>query len=265
MLKNHAFWLVSIHAPRVGRDVRDAARNARRTRFNPRAPCGARQTVGRGKVIMQAFQSTRPVWGATRPSSHPHDKTDVSIHAPRVGRDNAKLILSRSPRCFNPRAPCGARQSVRLSGVQDCVFQSTRPVWGATHNARRTADLCVVSIHAPRVGRDVWSCPCHARRRRFNPRAPCGARLVRDINFAVACGVSIHAPRVGRDPLRSSTPSTMRSFNPRAPCGARPYWVKSEEEQECFNPRAPCGARLQQTHKFSNRQVSIHAPRVGRD
>ena len=192
---------------------------------------------------MQAFQSTRPVWGATRPSSHPHDKTDVSIHAPRVGRDNAKLILSRSPRCFNPRAPCGARQSVRLSGVQDCVFQSTRPVWGATHNARRTADLCVVSIHAPRVGRDVWSCPCHARRRRFNPRAPCGARLVRDINFAVACGVSIHAPRVGRDPLRSSTPSTMRSFNPRAPCGARPTPRCLPASSNCFNPRAPCGAR----------------------
>ena len=193
---------------------------------------------------MQAFQSTRPVWGATAEVDVSAVNFAVSIHAPRVGRDNAKLILSRSPRCFNPRAPCGARQSVRLSGVQDCVFQSTRPVWGATHNARRTADLCVVSIHAPRVGRDVWSCPCHARRRRFNPRAPCGARLVRDINFAVACGVSIHAPRVGRDPLRSSTPSTMRSFNPRAPCGARRRrGRRSVASVRRFNPRAPCGAR----------------------
>ena len=56
------------------------------------------------------------------------------------------------------------------------MFQFTHPVWGATlkhyhHNEPRD-----VSIHAPRVGRDIR-----------------GRELIGILN------VSIHAPRVGRD------------------------------------------------------------------
>ena len=58
------------------------------------------------------------------------------------------------------------------------AFQSTRPVWGATDGL--LLSLCDerVSIHAPRVGRD-WSSPTGSGSHlRFNPRAPCGARLL---------------------------------------------------------------------------------------
>ncbi|EEQ48794.1 hypothetical protein HMPREF0908_0822 [Selenomonas flueggei ATCC 43531] len=58
----------------------------------------------------------------------------VSIHAPRVGRD-----LRR--RSANPLF---------------VLFQSTRPVWGATISFADYLDIWYVSIHAPRVGRD---CP----------------------------------------------------------------------------------------------------------
>ena len=78
------------------------------------------------------------------------------------------------------------------------LFQSTRPVRGATiataYNARREW----VSIHAPRAGRDIQPDAGVSIPRRFNPRAPCGARLARLV-FAVRKEVSIHAPRAGRD------------------------------------------------------------------
>ena len=56
------------------------------------------------------------------------------------------------------------------------MFQSTRPVWGATFFIRSIQVLQTVSIHAPRVGRD--------------------GRYGKDFLSKL---VSIHAPRVGRD------------------------------------------------------------------
>ena len=59
---------------------------------------------------MEMFQSTRPVWGATSGAMQDMRRSRVSIHAPRVGRDR-RLAHERSVlRCFNPRAPCGARR-----------------------------------------------------------------------------------------------------------------------------------------------------------
>ena len=79
------------------------------------------------------FQSTRPVWGATVgvlvivPNAQ-----QISIHAPRVGRDSAVGQLRDRQQYFNPRAPCGARPRGTKFKVGDIKFQSTRPVWGAT-------------------------------------------------------------------------------------------------------------------------------------
>ena len=75
-----------------------------------------------------AFQSTRPVKGATRSAGQPHRPALVSIHAPREGRD-ANPIPNPTP---------------------SVSFQSTRPVKGAT---RPMLPAC-------------W----HSQR--FNPRAP---------------------------------------------------------------------------------------------
>ncbi len=100
------------------------------------------------------FQSTRPVWGAT------------------ISHISFQLTIIY----FNPRAPCGARrgtgrvkspkkkfQSTRpvwgatwiynnQYGIK--VFQSTRPVWGATEYGEIGYEQEMISIHAPRVGRD---------------------------------------------------------------------------------------------------------------
>ena len=145
----------------------------------------------------------------------------ISIHAPRVGRDCIPLNPAEQPENFNPRAPCGARHEVTDVDVLYAVFQSTRPVWGATSHYRSVQLTAGISIHAPRVGRD-WTvssgivivsyfnprAPCGARPlccyemgnySYFNPRAPCGARPEQRQQPLRLQAISIHAPRVGRD------------------------------------------------------------------
>ena len=58
--------LVSIHAPRVGSDALNAQVTKMSDGFNPRSPCGERQGSDGHGGLMVVFQSTLPVWGATR-------------------------------------------------------------------------------------------------------------------------------------------------------------------------------------------------------
>ena len=192
---------------------------------------------------MIEFQSAHPVRGAT---ITPSMFTLVSAY-------------------FNPRAPCGARQT-RIEFASDNIkFQSTRPVWGATTSAGSQSVRGLISIHAPRVGRDAY-------------------KLRKWFDMAI----SIHAPRVGRDRVASMERRGRNYFNPRAPCGARrihngrkrlwwrfqstrpvwgatltnpstlssiifqstrPVWGATRRcsceklTRTYFNPRAPCGAR----------------------
>ena len=215
-------WLcISIHAPRVGRDSFSFPRRVQRRNFNPRAPCGARQTgplpgaghpisihaprVGRDrrededKRLAAQFQSTRPVWGATTGSN---------------GR-------GRTGRHFNPRAPCGARRPRAQMRQRSARFQSTRPVWGATRMVLCKPKVCWISIHAPRVGRDT-----------HQAHKPCGGRI------------SIHAPRVGRDLCcRTPFPKTAAFQSTRPVWGATLRAAIPSVPRKHFNPRAPCGAR----------------------
>ena len=169
--------------------------------FNPRAPCGARRTARRAILAVRGFQSTRPVWGATRRSS-----------------------TAGASSLFQSTRPVWGATFLRSIGAKRCTkFQSTRPVWGAT-GGDQLFDLCgTISIHAPRVGRDAIRPRCRSKMPYFNPRAPCGARLHGLIVLLPKLVISIHAPRVGRDRFaRPEQPLSAVYFNPRAPCGARP-------------------------------------------
>ena len=147
--------LVSIHAPRTGRDVGLTEQREERRSFNPRAPYGARRCAARPCIVKIQFQSTRPVRGATSREVAGLGDRVVSIHAPRTGRD--KVVDSRAnvKKSFNPRAPYGARLPTAQSVVPQHMFQSTRPVRGATSTTQLVALTTGVSIHAPRTGRDV--------------------------------------------------------------------------------------------------------------
>ena len=167
----------------------------------------------------------------------------ISIHAPRMGRDRFDITI----------------------GIMASRFQSTRPAWGATSSLWSPLYPYCISIHAPRMGRDAIKLhlqekikiSIHAPRMgrdknckamadefiNFNPRAPHGARLFRfyPVNRTTkfqstrpAWGatvsyshcdsyqrISIHAPRMGRDCKQLVPVHDAQHFNPRAPHGAR--------------------------------------------
>ena len=184
---------VSIHTPRVGRDISFMVMPLATSGFNPHAPCGARPSFANMPISRFMFQSTRPVWGATGRHGKHCAPQKVSIHTPRVGRDRGAkapvdlkegfnphapcgarptgLTRHRRRFCFNPHAPCGARLRTRFSMPFSIEFQSTRPVWGAT---------ILVIVHAPanqfQSTRPVWGAtiPLHsvARQSRFQSTRP---------------------------------------------------------------------------------------------
>ena len=80
--------LISIHAPRVGSDQSMVADETEQEHFNPRSPCGERHEEFVLEASLGVFQSTLPVWGATR----------------RYARCRHRKYN------FNPRSPCGERR-----------------------------------------------------------------------------------------------------------------------------------------------------------
>ena len=82
-----------------------------------------------------------------------------------------------------------------------------------------------VSIHAPRAGRDHEPRPSQRRiGRRFNPRAPRGARPARVRADAAREPVSIHAPRAGRD-VRAADVAALQRVSIHAPRAGRDLGV----------------------------------------
>ena len=100
---------VSIHAPRVGGDVVDAASWPLDSMFQSTPPAWGATLRGPSMVHQPvsihaprvggdvlgalalgriAFQSTPPAWGATADVTADRENAAVSIHAPRVGGDD---------------------------------------------------------------------------------------------------------------------------------------------------------------------------------
>ena len=145
------------------------------------------------------FQSTLPVWGATRDERldaavvrdfNPrspcgerqrracvfHAVSIISIHAPRVGSDSNPTAMTAERAEFQSTLPVWGATFMPATSAAAALFQSTLPVWGATIRSVFNRVVSAISIHAPRVGSDIA--------------------------FALNCKrllISIHAPRVGSD------------------------------------------------------------------
>ena len=109
----------------------------------------------------------------------------------------------------------------------------------------------MISIHAPLAGCDRYAEPQGHCPRDFNPRTPCGVRLLflgaqffaPYFNPRTPCGVR----RVAVSVVRSSS-----YFNPRTPCGVRLYHFRAcAGRLPDFNPRTPCGVRLHKLHALA--------------
>ena len=131
-----------------------------------------------------------------------------------------------------------------MLSTSGCVFQSTRPLRGATPTAGAQRQGTGISIHAPLAGRDVT------------------------FSESGSNWVSFQSTR----PLRGATGQDRTGvggglyFNPRAPCGARPLSLRFALLHPDFQSTRPLrGATSLSALCPPPPGISIHAPLAGRD
>ena len=145
--------------------------------------------------------------------------------------------------CFNPRAPYGARHPRSGTLAKALLFQSTRPVRGATRLRWMSGMSEIVSIHAPRTGRDIITGGSSGAPTRFNPRAPYGARR--------------------SEAARRTRALWFQSTRPVRGATAHHMYPPPDQFVSIHAPRT--GRDLKQLYSQYGSWVSIHAPRTGRD
>ena len=170
-----------------------------RISFNPRTPCGVRPSWAFFCCHCGMFQSTHSLRSATDYLRASVPEITVSIHALLAECDSLLNHPGFPVPCFNPRTPCGVRLHFFQAGGMFGLFQSTHSLRSATSFFPSGRDVWIVSIHALLAECDQSTHSFPSGSLRFNPRTPCGVRLVIQIN-------RLHA----------------LSFNPRTPCGVRP-------------------------------------------
>ena len=105
---------ISIHASRMGCDCSTIPCSTMPAYFNPRIPYGMRPPSVPFSPCGPLFQSTHPVWDATRSYVTVGHWIAISIHASRMGCDAGRCRV-RCFRCyFNPRIPYGMRRCAPL-------------------------------------------------------------------------------------------------------------------------------------------------------
>ena len=124
--------------------------------FNPRSPCGERQHYNKQHAIPILFQSTLSVWRATGRYNPLCMRIAISIHALRVESDKRNGTVFTKP----------------------LLFQSTLSVWRATRTTCGASFPTFISIHALRVESDLRAVLIRSTNHYFNPRSPCGERLL---------------------------------------------------------------------------------------
>ena len=185
----------------------------------PHAGCDESSRISAGNTYQ--FQSTHPVRGATLRDDRLRDRLRISIHAPRAGcdyRQSKTMIMTiisihaphagcdrvtiKCSRCGKisihaPHAGCDGKPSLLV--FDNCVFQSTHPMRGATSLLSRFNCLDIFqSTH-----------PMRGATHRIRHKAVYGAHI------------SIHAPHAGCDQFTILQSADFCDFNPRTPCGVR--------------------------------------------
>ena len=148
-------------------------------RFNPRTPCGVRP-LRRHRLFRRRCFNPRTPCGVR----------------PKTTKTERKTL------CFNPRTPCGVRLFAKHTDCPCMLFQSTHSFRSATQSlgnshqpervsihallaecditSRKLSQSATVSIHALLAECDPTSGNKPPHNNSFNPRTPCGVRLVRE-------------------------------------------------------------------------------------
>ena len=195
--------------------------------------------------VRDLFQSTLPAWGETHELDDSNINIIISIHSPRMGRD--QMRKKRKPEITS--------------------FQSTLPAWGETALAPVPARAGKISIHSPRMGRDndVNIAGSNSDISIHSPRM--GRDLGRNRLSVTVPPFQSTLPAWGETTLRRTVSIRAGDFNPLSPHGERPgaviscsfkpkfqstlpAWGETENglcggyDPRHFNPLSPHGERL---------------------
>ena len=123
----------------------------------------------------------------------------ISIHSPRVGRDSSDGLTIPEDHDFNPLSPCGERHySFLWIKNINIYFNPLSPCGERLELINYDSRQPYISIHSPRVGRDLRYAVRLSRIIYFNPLSPCGERHLFLKTWAIS-----------------------KNFNPLSPCGER--------------------------------------------
>ena len=212
-----------------------------RVYFNPLSPRGERLISSSSFWTRFTFQSTLPAWGETTGGGNRGDPDPISIHSPRVGRDNAGQIT----------------QSYYTG------FQSTLPAWGETFPFRRRLDTPPNFNPLSPRGERLRQRAARPERWYFNPLSPRGERR-KNSGAANRCpDFNPLSPRGERLPKAAASYHD-GNFNPLSPRGERQRPVRGGLQGPDFNPLSPRGERLSSTViYYHNRRFQSTLPAWG--
>ena len=241
--------------------------------FNPRTPCGVRLHVSFLLRFELEFQSTHSLRSATIRVKYEDCPHIVSIHALLAECDPVQARQRLVSHRFNPRTPCGVRQSGGDTKSPEEGFQSTHSLRSATRirwnrqnaqgfqsthslrSATPTKTRCVlswpVSIHALLAECDRPRGRPRLSSMGFNPRTPCGVRpVIFTEAFPRFTVVSIHALLAECDLIGGClgvfTGRFQSTHSLRSATGLR---NDIQDAGVGFNPRTPCGVRQVPGHQ----------------
>ena len=122
--------------------------------FNPRPPCGVRPVSPPCRTFSSSFQSTSSVWRTTVAGEVHQNFAVISIRVLRVEDDHFHILTFFRHLDFNPRPPCGGRQTRACTVCSSLPFQSPSSVWRTTYTGVRQAACHCISIPVLRVEDD---------------------------------------------------------------------------------------------------------------
>ena len=167
---------------------------------------------------------------------------------------------------FNPRSPCGERHHYVNGKSSPNEISTHAPHAGSDEAKPQLLERMSISTHAPHAGSDpVFEKSIHADAD-FNPRSPCGERLLNPIFFVTAEGISTHAPHAGSDvPFRCSYHWYLL-FQPTLPMRGATGLMRHLRACREFQPTLPMrGATHQRSIGAASWGISTHAPHAGSD
>ena len=302
--------VISIHSPRMGRDAGAWIRFNPLDDFNPLSPHGERPPCSSMACIWVHFNPLSPHGERQQAHAGPKRACNFNPLSPH-GERPTPAPRNPWPKYFNPLSPHGERRGGVCRRPPARAFQSTLPAWGETAAFRRNAmqdasfqstlhaggetrtepemrPLTLISIHSPRMGRDLRPAGSGEHGDDFNPLSPHGERhaiagpLMRCHHFNP---LSPHGERPSRRALRTwcwkfqSTLPAWGETGARARAAApQPISIHSPRMGRDdvlfqlgfhfgdFNPLSPHGERPARLHVgVCQRHISIHSPRMGRD